>query len=111
MLKIKDYRKVIMTRGDDVVISLKIRKPDFPYDFYEIQSEDTCVLSVRKLQGKTEDNPIVMQFVLDNEKFFIPAEITANLDYGTYWYDVQLTLSNGIVNTVIPSSPFIIVTY
>ena len=39
-------------------------------------------------------------------EFVIEPEDTSGLDFGNYVYDVELTLADGTVNTIIPPSTF-----
>lgn len=108
MLQIKNNQDIWITRGDDAYLNLEIKQQSFPYENYEIQKEDSVVLSVRrsKEDNNDEENPILFQTILNDGYFYISSENTQYLDFGSYVYDVQITFSNGDINTVIGPSIF-----
>lgn len=110
MLKVINHRKIIMTRGDDIFLDFKVRSAIFPYGYYTLQDGDVCVLSIKKYKDDDKENRILVQVLLENDQFHIPAKATKDLQVGTYWYDVQLTLADGTINTVVPASPLILAT-
>ena len=90
-------------RGDTQILTVSINDAQgLPY---ELKPSDKLVLTVKKsvynkevLLQKTIDTSMIVRF--DHED-------TANLNFGEYVYDVQLTQGD-IVTTVIPPTPFII---
>ena len=103
MLKIKNGREIYLTRGDDAYIDLKIQQPNFPFEEYKLSGKDECILSVKK---KVNDEEYVFQKKLENNSFHIEPKDTKNLEFGSYCYDVQLTLEVGDVLTVVETSLF-----
>lgn len=108
MLQIKTNRDIWMTRGDDAYLDLEIKQQTFPYENYELQEGDYAILSVRrsKEESKEDSNPLLIQIPLIDGNFHISPENTESLDFGNYIYDVQLTLANGNVNTIIGPNIF-----
>ena len=92
-----------LTRGDDAFIGLEIKQREFPYDNYELNEDDKCILTVRKFyeDNEYEENPILFEVFLVDNYFHIKPEHTNNLDFGEYFYDVQLFSSNNLTMTVI----------
>lgn len=92
-----------MTRGDTEYIGVNLFDGEKPY---ELQPGDKLVLSVRK----NIDAEYTFQLESDEmATFFLDHDKTANLDYGTYVYDIQLSTADGGVYTVIWASNFILV--
>ena len=106
MLILNSNKDIWITKGDDGFISLKIQQQDFPYETYTPQDGDQVVLTVRKSEIKSDDNPILFQSFLNDGNFFIKKEYTQGLEPGDYVYDIQITFSNGIVNTIIGAKTF-----
>lgn len=103
MLIIRDNRDLWITRGDDIFLDLELRQPSFPYDKYELGEKDFSLFSVRKTRDEDIDdnNPILFQVPVTNGKIHISPEDTETLDFGDYIYDIQITFSDGSINTVI----------
>lgn len=90
-----------LTRGDTAYLQIPLTTTD---GIYELASEDTLTLSVKK---STRDMDYYFQKVLTGSDIFhIEPSDTAELAFGKYVYDVQLNTSNGDVFTVIPPSTF-----
>ena len=94
---------ISITRGDTGIFSLNIKNASGQdYDF----SSDTVLLTVKKDTFTTDK--VFQKTVTYGENITIAPSDTANLNYGEYVYDVQLTTAGGIVDTVIPPSKFIV---
>lgn len=83
---------IYLTRGDTAQLKLSIEGG--------VQEEfDECILTIKK---STEDETAILQIKLDADShFYLSPEDTRNLEYGTYFYDVQLSTTTGDVFTVI----------
>lgn len=92
-----------ITRGDTAFLSVDL------YDDkgkYELKSGDKLELTAKHA---IDDSAYSMHITAnDNAVFTFKHSDTANLEYGSYVYDIQLTLSNGDVFTVIPLSHIVI---
>ena len=108
MLDVRGNKDLWITRGDDAYLDLELRQQTFPYDIYEFDSSDSAVLSVRKSRDEDvdNDNPILLQIPFENGRFHIRSEDTKDMDFGNYSYDVQVTFSDGRINTVIGPNIF-----
>lgn len=95
--------RITLTRGDSATLKLKL------YDAQNkpvvLTEADKAVLTVKQ----DIDSPAaVLQLEAKEKQFdFAPAD-TADLACGQYCYDVQVTLSDKDVYTVIPPSDFIL---
>lgn len=86
-----------ITRGDTGVIAINLKNKDGTE--YVMQTGDVLVITVKR---STYVSDVLFQkaFGSSMQAKIEPAD-TANLSYGTYWYDVQLTTAGGDVFTVV----------
>ena len=92
---------ISITRGDTASFTLTIKQEDgTAYDY----SNDQVLFTV-KANVYTKDK-IMQKNVVYGEDVVINPSDTANLPYGEYWYDVQLTGGAGTVQTVITPTKF-----
>lgn len=102
MLDINDNR-IKMTRGDTARFIIDITN-SVNDSLYEISPDDELTLTVKKT---INDNDFLIQKkIIGDNQFYIKPEDTAQLPYGQYKYDVQLTTVSGDVYTIIPPSTF-----
>lgn len=92
-----------LTRGDSAVLLLKIRKND--ESEYELQAGDSVLFTVK---NSVYDTSVIIQKKLINGVIKLNPDDTKNLQYGTYYYDVELTQTDGFVATVISPQKLII---
>lgn len=94
-----------ITRGDTGRCGLDIKKSDGTD--YDVQEGDGVLFTVKA-------SPKDAQFLIQKDigtsgQIIIDPEDTENLDYGSYFYDVQLTrVADGSVNTIITPSAFVV---
>ena len=93
--------EIYLTRGD--TLPIKILITDQNKDPYELQEGDILYFTVKKSISTSE---IVFQKKLQTNKFNIEHDDTADIAYGKYVYDVQLTLADGTVWTIIKPNLF-----
>lgn len=107
MLKIVG-NKISLTRGDSAYITLKVYDAD--KNEYELQEGDAINCQVRTAPNTGE--LVITGTILHEEDgtivWYIRPEDTSDLSVGRYFWDAQLTTSNGDVFTFITSSPFTI---
>lgn len=86
-----------ITRGDTGVIAINLKNKDGTE--YVMQTGDVLVITVKR---STYVSDVLFQKAFDSsmQAKIEPAD-TADLSYGTYWYDVQLTTAGGDVFTVV----------
>ena len=99
MLKILN-NKIYLVRGDSGAITVNVLNADGSTRV--IQPGDEILMTVRA----TPTSGILFQKT-GPEIVIEPAD-TANLAFGTYCYDVQITLADGTVDTIIPKNEFIV---
>jgi len=87
---------IYITRGDSAELTLTIKDTDGEsYDF----SNDTVLFTVKTSVNTTD---IIMQKTVTAAGIItIDPEDTESLDYGKYFFDVEVTKQNGEVCTVI----------
>lgn len=94
---------ITMTRGDTAVLKLDIiDEQGIPY----VPTNSDVVLFTLKRNVMEKD--VIFQKSMVDGKIIIHPQDTAHLDYGSYFYDVELTKENGFVATVIPPHRLII---
>ena len=94
---------ISITRGDSAIFALKIEKADG--EPYKIGEGDTVIFTVKK---STFDKDIITQKTVVNGVVTLNPEDTKSLEYGTYYYDVELTQADGFVSTVISPHKFVV---
>lgn len=96
MLKITGYT-IRMTRGDTARIALSIL--DKEGNEYITGPDDVVWFSVKRYLD--DEAYLIKKNVLHGEIVIEPADTSGLEVGGPYWYDVQVTLENGDVSTVI----------
>lgn len=104
--------RLFLTRGDSAEITLIIRDRVTGAVFIPGPDDQLTFTVKRELSDeKTVIEKHLDRGILRRENdcvlILIP-EDTAQLPFGTYWYDVELVLDSGYTDTIIPPSPFII---
>lgn len=94
--------EVSLTRGDSADLHVIIY--DLEGNVYELQTGDTLTFTM-KYNCITEDI-IIQKDITEDSTIHIHPEDTNGLNYGTYWFDVQLTKEDGKVYTVIDPHKF-----
>lgn len=92
-----------LTRGDSAVLLLKIRKDDDTE--YELQAGDSVLFTVK---NSVYDTAVIIQKKLIDGAIKLTPSDTKDLQYGTFYYDVELTQTDGFVATVIGPQKLII---
>ena len=98
MFQIED-NAITITRGDSARIDITVY--DAHGEEYELQEGDALVFTVK---SSVNDKEKLIQ--KSGAVININPQDTQDLDYGKYVYDVQITLANGTVNTIIEPSVF-----
>ncbi|WP_317316525.1 hypothetical protein [Longibaculum muris] len=100
MLKVEN-NIISLTRGDTALLNVEIVNNEG--EIYELEDGDICEFTLKKYTSS--DNVLIKKEVVSGEIKISPDD-TKNLDYGQYFYDVQVTMANGDVATVIPPTAF-----
>jgi hypothetical protein len=101
MLRINNDN-VMLTRGDNADIVVTIY--DMSGNVYTLQPGDVLVFTIKK-NCITEDI-IIQKDISSDSIIHMTPEDTNELAYGSYWFDVQLTMNGGEVYTVIEPHKF-----
>lgn len=104
MLYVLDDGTIKLTRGDTARIAITIN--NLLSQEYSIGKEDSLTLTIKKKVKDVE--PLLQKIVKGTTLFHIKPEDTNDFSFGKYVYDVQLTLPNGDVYTIIEPSSFVI---
>lgn len=100
MLKVED-NDIYLTRGDSAQFNIDI--VDDNGDVYELEEGDKCEFTVKK---RTSSEEVLIKKEIIDSTFKINPEDTSHLNFGDYIYDVQVTLANGDIYTIIIPSLF-----
>lgn len=94
---------ISLTRGDSLIVNVQIVKNNEPYTPEE---GDTIRFALNK--DKTgKDEPIIYKNIDPSTlQLIINPEDTKDLEYKTYYYDIQLTTVDGFVDTFIGPAKF-----
>lgn len=98
MFSIKD-NTIRLTRGDSAEFDITIF--DRQGQLYELQEGDKVEFTVK--ENVYSSAPLIKK---TGTQIQIKPEDTASLSYHKYVYDVQVTLADGTVDTIIPPSVF-----
>ena len=88
-------KRIMLTRGDTFPCTVGITNPDGTP--YEMQSGDTARFMLSEQAG----GPVLITKTLSGGAFQLDPSDTNQLDFGTYFFDVQMTFANGTVDTFI----------
>lgn len=102
MLRFED-NDIYLTRGDTAYIGLNLT--DSNGEEFNGTMEDTVILSVKKEinEEKVYAFQVSVPFGVDIK---ILPEHTKNLEYGRYYYDIQINMANGDIFTVVEKAVF-----
>lgn len=96
--------EIRITRGDTGKIDIDIANSEGePY----VRDQGDVVLFTVKA-APTDLQYVIQKTIDEDNTFTIEPEDTAKLNYGVYFYDVQITRADGSVCTIITPSQFII---
>lgn len=100
MLKIDNKRRVKIVKGDTAIFDITVNN-------YEFVEGDKIYFTVKINADDTESviQKVVSVFDENKAKIFLSKEDT-NIPVGVYLYDVQCSLTNGVVDTIIPPTRF-----
>lgn len=90
---------ITMTRGDTAMLQLYLTYQD--EEPYEPAEGDYIRFAMKKSFDDSVPPMLVIEIPTDTLLLEIEPEDTKTLSYGSYCYDIQLTTSEGIVDTFI----------
>lgn len=101
MFKIED-NEIEIVRGDSAIIDFTLYDVDGnPVDLSDFEGE--LVFTVKS--GVYTKDAVIQKEIVDGVLMLDPGD-TEDLSYGKYVYDVQLRMSSGYTDTVIPPQLF-----
>jgi len=100
MFIIDKRHNIKLTKGDTASMFVRVKTLDG--GDYAIKSTDTITLTVKNVSGQS-----ILTKTADAEHYIVISHSdTSALNVGTYYYDVQLTTTEGNYYTIIPQSYF-----
>lgn len=103
-------QKIKMTRGDTLKIQISLYKND---EIYTPNEEDQIRFALKRNiinddnSGYIDDEPLILKTVPNDTMILkLDPEDTKQLPFGTYVYDMQITFSDGSVDTFITPTEF-----
>lgn len=107
-----DYTRTL-TRGDTDSFTIKLFTKETSESTpvkRDLIPGDTVYFTVKRSAGFTDKvfQKVITTFVDGNAEVFILHEDTKDLPIRAYEYDIQVTFNDGMIKTVIPTSPFIL---
>lgn len=105
MLKISPDNTIMLTRGDTARIQVTITSADG--SVYTPVQTDQIRFAVKKRY--TDAEPLILiNIPVSTMLLEILPEHTSSLSFGTYRYDIQITMADGTIDTFIDRKEFII---
>ena len=103
-LKVDKDNTIHLTRGDTARFSLGRIVNTVTKTNYTPTAEDTVTMTIKKTA--LDAAPCVQLIVPGGEVLHIKPEDTKAMAFGKYVYDVQITMADGVVYTIIPPATF-----
>ena len=88
-------KRITLTRGDTFPCEVRAYNPDGTP--YEMQAGD----SMRFMLSEQAGGPTILTKQVVDGAFQLDPADTDQLDFGTYFFDVQMTFASGVVDTFI----------
>ena len=101
MLKVSGS-DIQLTRGDSAYFNVEILREDGT--MYYREDGDSLIFTVKRSYNSDYE---YIQKEIEGLVLQLSGEDTGELDYGNYWYDIQLTTTDGGVYTVVGPARFI----
>ena len=100
-----DGTDIKLTRGDTAYLQVPLvnKLPDGTSQEYTMEAGDTLTMTMR---AKYDSEICFQKIAKGTNTFHIVPEDTASCNFSKYKYDVQLTMANGDVYTVIEPACF-----
>lgn len=108
-----DGKTIKLTRGDTLVIQLQLKLKTTGEE-YTPQEGDAVRFGLKSRLNASrtsyiEREPLIEKSIsIDDMLLRLDPEDTKNLPFGDYRYDIEVTFSDGKVDTVINDAPFVL---
>ena len=98
---------ITLTRGDTLKAQISIT--DSEGNPYVLQEGDVVRFAMKKNYTDPDEEVLILKDIpSDTLILTLEPEDTKDLDFGSYVYDIQITMANGVVDTFITKASFII---
>ena len=104
MLTVDKDNTIHLTRGDTARFAIGSIVNTVTKTNYTPSAEDTVTMTIKK--RVLQADPFVQIIVPGGEVLHIKPEDTKEMAFGKYVYDVQLTMADGDVYTIVPPTTF-----
>ncbi len=94
--------RISLTRGDSMHVTVSILQNGEPY----IPQEGDSIRFALKKDFDDEEPLVYRNIPIDTLQLILLPEDTKPLEFGKYWYDVELTKADGTVDTFIGPERF-----
>jgi hypothetical protein len=102
MLRVSKYNVVSLTRGDSAALRANAEYED--EQPYTVKEDDVVTFTLKKNCGDSE--ALIEKKLTGSNLFHFKPEDTADLAFGKYRYDVQITTADGDNYTIIEDTEF-----
>lgn len=102
MLEVSNKGEIKLTRGDTAYLTVSVKNKDG--EPYTVKTDDVLTLTVKG--DYADEEALIEKKITGTATFHIRPEDTKDLAFGTYVYDVQITMTNGDNFTVIADKKF-----
>ena len=106
-----DGTKITLTRGDTFAATLELTQAGEPYTPVEGDSIKFGIKKALNISRTAYINPeplLEKAIPITDMTLRLAPRDTEPLPFGSYYYDVEVTLANGAVDTVINNAPFVL---
>ena len=104
VLTVDKDNTIHLTRGDTARFSIGQIKNTITNTNYTPTEDDTVTMTIKKTVLQAD--PCVQIIVPGGEVLHIKPEDTKAMTFGKYVYDIQITMADGDVYTIIPPTTF-----
>ena len=104
VLRVDKDNTIHLTRGDTARFSIGQIVNTITNTNYTPTAEDTVTMTIKKTVLQAD--PCVQLIVPGGEVLHIKPEDTKAMAFGNYVYDIQITMADGDVYTIIPPTTF-----
>ena len=102
MLEVSKTGEIKLTRGDTAYLTVSVNIKDG--EPYTVKADDELTLTVKRDYADVE--ALIEKKITGTTTFHIEPGDTKELEFGTYVYDVQVTMANGDNFTIIADKKF-----
>ena len=102
MIKI-NKTTIELTRGDTLRVELELTRDG---EAYELQDGDSIRFALKR--HYYDEEPLIVKSIGDDLLLELEPQDTKDLSFGDYVYDIEMTYSDGTVDTFIAESRFTI---